>query len=125
MDKWFSTLAMKGGASAADRVKRLISHSKFSWTNPNRMRAVIAVFAMANMTGFNAINGKGYKLVSDAVKKLDDINPQVGARLLTSFRSYKSLEPVRRKLAEAALQNIRTKSGLSSDISDILDRTLA
>jgi aminopeptidase N len=79
---------------------------------------------MANPSGFNVGNGAGYKLVADLVKKLDGINPQVAARLLTAFRSYKMLEPNRRRMARDALENIR-QGDLSRDVTDILSRTLA
>jgi len=81
------------------------------------------VFA-ANSTGFNTPSGKGYELVANCVKRLDKINPQIAARLLTSFRSYKALEPGRRKLAHSALEKIFESKTLSRDVYDILSRTL-
>ena len=80
---------------------------------------------MGNATAFNAPNGNGYTLVAKTIAQLDKINPQVAARMLTAFRSYKVLEPGRRKLAREALQHIADKPGLSRDVSDILTRTLA
>jgi aminopeptidase N len=80
---------------------------------------------MGNQTAFNAANGKGYMLMADALIKLDKINPQTAARLLTAFRSYRSLEPARRKFAEKALRKIENSGDLSRDTADILGRTLA
>ncbi|MGI9351107.1 MAG: aminopeptidase N C-terminal domain-containing protein, partial [Rhizobiaceae bacterium] len=96
-----------------------------SLNNPNRLRSLIGVFAMANPTGFNAKKGNGYKLVTGIIAQLDSINPQVAARLLTSFRSYGSLEPARRKLAHQYLTQLQRRENLSRDVSDILDRILA
>ena len=125
MDKWFMSQAVVPGRSALATVKRLTRDDAFSWKNPNRMRSVIAAFAQANPTGFNRRDGAGYRYIADAVRKLDAINPQVAARLLTAFRSYKQLELERRKQAEAALKGLKEGGKLSRDVSDILDRTLS
>ena len=80
LDKWFAVQASKPGSSTVAIVKRLMKHKDFSLHNPNRLRSVIGVFAMANPTAFNAENGNGFKLVLDTIAKLDAINPQVAAR---------------------------------------------
>ena len=57
--------------------------------------------------------------------ELDPKNPQVAARMLQAFRSWRSLEPVRRGLAKAELRRVANVSGLSSDVKDIVERSLA
>lgn len=125
MDKWFTAQAMVTDKTTLTNVKKLTRHKDFSWTNPNRMRSLIGAFASGNAIGFNRKDGSGYKFVADAVKKLDGMNPQIAARLLTAFRSWKMLEPNRRKLAHTALKQLSKTKGLSRDVSDILDRTIA
>jgi aminopeptidase N len=44
--------------------------------------------------------------------------------MLTAFRSFRSLEPQRRKNAEDALVALQQGGKLSRDTSDILDRML-
>ena len=56
------------------------------------MRALIGTFAMANPVNFNRPDGKGYEFVADRVLEIDAFNPQVAARLLSAFRSWKALE---------------------------------
>ncbi len=124
MDKWFSVQATRPGAGTVAAVRKLTKHKDFSLTNPNRTRSLIGAFAVSNPSGFNAASGAGYKLVSETIAKLDQINPQVAARMLTSFRSFRSLEPERRKLASNALKELRSTPNLSRDVLDILDRTL-
>ena len=70
-------------------------------------------------------DGSGYAFVADCVIELDPKNPQVAARMLQAFRSWRSLEPVRRALAEAELRRVANVSGLSSDVKDIVERSLA
>ena len=124
LDKWFAVQASRPGPATVTLVNKLMKHEDFTFNNPNRFRSLIGVFSMANPSAFNAANGKGYELMAKSMIKLDKINPQVAARLLTAFRSFRSLEAGRRKLAEAALQSIAATQGLSRDVQDILDRTL-
>lgn len=125
LDKWFAVQASKPGTATITTVRSLMKHKDFTFSNPNRFRSLLGVFSMGNQTAFNAENGKGYMLMADALIKLDKINPQTAARLLTAFRSYRSLEPARRKLAEKALRKIEKSGELSRDTADILGRTLA
>ena len=124
LDKWFSIQAMRADSQTIAIVKKLMRHETFSFKNPNRLRSLIGVFAAANPSTFNHESGNGYRLVADVVSKMDKINPQVAARLLTTFRSYRSLDADRRKLAEQALKSIRDNNQLSRDVEDILNRTL-
>jgi len=124
MDKWFAAQATAPGPRAAATVGKLMKHPAFSLSNPNRARSLIGSFAMGNPTGFNAASGEGYELVAQAIGRLDAINPQVAARLLTAFRSYRMLEPARRRLAAQALEELRAGTRLSRDCSEIVDRIL-
>ncbi|MEM1364217.1 MAG: aminopeptidase N [Pseudomonadota bacterium] len=125
MDLWLGLQARLTGADALDRVARLTDHSAFSWETPNRVYALVRTFAMANLTGFNKADGSGYTFVAESVARLNTSNPQVAARLLTAFRSIRTLEPGRRKLAETALERLLATPNLSRDVADILSRTLA
>lgn len=125
LDKWFSVQAAKPSASTITTIRKLMKHPDFTFNNPNRFRSLLGVFAMGNQTAFNAANGKGYMLMADALIKLDKINPQVTARMLTAFRSYSSLEPSRKRHAQEALVKIQKSGDLSRDTADILDRMLS
>jgi aminopeptidase N len=59
------------------------------------------------------------------VLTLDAKNPQLAARLLSAFKSWRALEPGRRALAEAALRRVATAPSLSADATDIVQRALA
>jgi aminopeptidase N len=59
------------------------------------------------------------------VLTLDATNPQVAARLLTAFGTWKTMESGRRDRVEAALQRIVQKGDLSPDVGDIAQRSLA
>jgi aminopeptidase N len=125
VDKWFSLQAMIPEPETLARVKRLTHNHAFSLTNPNRVRALIGAFATGNPTGFNAADGAGYRFVAETVLKLDEVNPQVAARLLSAFRSWRNLEAGRRALAREALEIVAAHQALSPDLRDIVARSLA
>jgi aminopeptidase N len=125
VDKWFSLQAMVPQPNTLDNVRALAMHPAFSTSNPNRVRALIGVFAQANATQFNRADGLGYDFVADTVLALDPKNPQLAARLATAFRTWRMLEETRRGKAEAALRRIMTAPGLSRDLADIVERALA
>ncbi|MGC5781564.1 aminopeptidase N [Methylobacterium sp. NFXW15] len=124
LDKWFAIQATIAESETLDRIARLKAHPAFSMTNPNRVRALVGSFSMANPTQFARADGAGFALVADVVKALDSTNPQVAARLLTAFGSWRRLEKNRRVAAAEMLNRIKAVPGLSRDVADILGRTL-
>jgi aminopeptidase N len=125
IDKWFALQATIPEEGTLERVKALMSHRAFSFSNPNRLRSLVGSFAAMNPTQFNAKDGSGYDFVSGIVLDLDAKNPQVAARLLSAFKSWRTLEKERRTLAEAALRRVASAAALSPDVRDIVERSLA
>ncbi|HYF53456.1 MAG TPA: aminopeptidase N C-terminal domain-containing protein, partial [Salinarimonas sp.] len=103
---------------------RLQEHPAFAITNPNRVRAVVGSFALNNPTQFHRADGLGYAYVADMVVALDTTNPQVAARLLTAFGTWRTMTADRRAHAEAALRRI-AGAARSPDVADIVQRSLA
>ncbi len=125
IDKWLALQAAIPEPATLDRVRALTGHPAFSVANPNRIRALIGSFAQANHTQFNRSDGKGYDFVADFVLALDPKNPQVAARLMGAFRSWRALEVTRRTHARATLRRVAAVPELSRDLHDIVARTLA
>ena len=125
LDKWFAMNATICEPGTLDRVKRLMTHPHYSMTNPNRFRSLIGAFAAANFTEFNRADGEGYRFVGGLILEVDQLNPQVAARLATAFRTWKTLEPARRMQAESALRAIQGIDRISIDLKDIIERSLA
>ena len=124
IDKWFALQGLIPEAATYDRVRALMQHHAFTYTNPNRLRSLIGSFA-ANLTQFHAADGRGYDLIASVVMEMDSRNPQVAARLLAAFRTWRSMEQGRRTKAQAALERVAAVQGLSPDVRDIVDRSLA
>jgi aminopeptidase N len=124
IDKWFTLQAAIPEPATLDRVKALTKHPAFSAANPNRVRALIHAFAMMNQKEFNRADGLGYDFIVEMVLALDPKNPQLAARLLSAFKSWRVLEPKRGALAQAALRRVAATSSLSPDVGDIVRRAL-
>ncbi|MBZ0217004.1 MAG: aminopeptidase N [Fimbriimonadaceae bacterium] len=125
VDKWFTLHAISARPDTLERIGKLLAHSAFSWRNPNRIRSLIGALATLNPAAFHRADGAGYRMVIDSVIKLDAINPQVAARLLGVFRSWKMLEPGRQELAKSSLQSLADRTDLSSDVGEIVGKSLS
>ena len=125
LDKWYQTQATVPGESAVELVEALTKHRGFSLANPNRVRALIGTFSTMNQTGFHRADGAGYRLFARVVLEIEKRNPQLAARLATALRSWRSLEPTRQAAAREALMTLAAPKDLSSDLRDIVERTLA
>jgi aminopeptidase N len=125
IDKWFMVQAVTPLPQTLDRVRALTKHHDFSPVNPNRFRSLVTTFATGNQSQFNRADGEGYRFVAEWGIELDARNPQVASRLLSAFRSWRSLEPQRRAHAEAALRSIAARNSLSTDVADIVARCLS
>ncbi len=124
VDTWFSVQATTPAKGTLAQVKRLLRHERFALTNPNKVRALIGSFAGANLTQFNRADGAGYAFVAKQVLALDAINPQVAARLLNAFRSWRSMEAQRRGHAQQVLTNLAGTPDLSRDVYEIASKML-
>jgi aminopeptidase N len=124
VDKWLSLQATIPEGVTLELVKALTAHAAFSFANPNRVRALIGAFSMANQSQFNRADGGGYEFLVDTVLALDARNPQVAARMLSALKSWRVLEPSRRALAQAALRRVAAAPALSRDVQDITARAL-
>ncbi len=124
IDNWFAYQAVSPLPSALAGVEKLAMHPLFSLKNPNKVRALIGTFAAANPVNFNRPDGKGYAFVANRVLELDRFNPQIAARLLSAFRSWKTLEPLRRRLAKKTLAGIARSKPLSPDVLEIVGKML-
>ncbi len=124
MDKWFIMQAIKPGGETVNTVRKLMDHPAFSIQNPNKVRALVGVFAMLNPTGFHAADGSGYGFHADRVIELDGLNPQIAARMASAFNRWKRYDEGRKDLMKAELQRIASVPGLSGDVSEIVNNAL-
>ncbi|HVT32586.1 MAG TPA: DUF3458 domain-containing protein, partial [Rhodanobacteraceae bacterium] len=124
LDKWFAVQALRAEIDTLARVEALTAHPGFRWHTPNAVYALLVTFAQRNPRAFHRADGASYRFIADAVARLDAINPQVAARLVTAFGAWRSFEPVRRALMRRELERLAARSGNSPDLADLVGRAL-
>ncbi|QSP93398.1 aminopeptidase N [Marinobacter salinisoli] len=125
VEQWLSVQASSPVAGQLPKVRALLEHEAFDWRNPNKVRSVIGAFAGQNLPGFHAVDGSGYDFLAEQVCRLDDINPQIAARLVTPLTRWKKFAPAYRSQMKSALEQVRDKSGLSKDVYEVVHKSLA
>ncbi len=124
MDKWFGVQASSPALGSLAHVQSLMQHPQFSIKNPNKVRAVLGGFAMRNPSQFHAEDGSGYQFMAKQIIALDKLNPQIASRLVRTLMDWKRLEPTRQALMKKQLQTIANTQGLSSDVTEIVNKSL-
>jgi aminopeptidase N len=124
LDKWFSLHASTHRDDILTRLELLANHSQFDINNPNRVRSLIGTFAFYNPMGFHAIDGSGYRFVTDYLLKLDKINPQICARLVTPLTQWQRLDLTRQNLIRLQLARLLDNTSLSKDVFEKVSKSL-
>lgn len=124
IDKWFALQAGSARDDILSILQNLREHPDFNIKNPNRVRSLFGSFAMHNDLGFHAKDGSGYTFLSDGIKKLNAINPQIAARLLNPFRSWKQYSEDRQAMMREALEDILSIKNLSPDVFEVAKKSL-
>jgi len=124
INKWLQVQASADVPNAVEVVRSLLTHEAYESTNPNSIRALLQVFASANPAGFHKPDGSGYEFIADQVIELDRTNPQVAARLASSFDTWRNHIDERKILMAAQLERIK-ENATSKDTLEIVTRSLA
>jgi len=125
MDQWFSVQAGSGLPGGLARVKALMQHPAFNIKNPNKVRALIGAFAGQNLINFHAADGSGYRFLADLVIELNAFNPQIASRQLAPLTRWRKYDSARQALMKAELERIRASGELSSDVFEVVSKSLA
>ncbi|MCY4125062.1 MAG: aminopeptidase N, partial [Pseudomonas sp.] len=113
MDQWFSVQAastLPGG---------------FTLKNPNKVRAVVGAFAGQNLVNFHAADGSGYRFLADLVIELNALNPQIASRQLAPLTRWRKYDAARQALMKGELERILAAGELSSDVYEVVSKSLA
>ncbi|AGI25184.1 aminopeptidase N [Pseudomonas sp. ATCC 13867] len=125
MDQWFSVQAGCTLPGGLERVQALMNHSAFTLKNPNKIRALIGAFANQNAVNFHRADGAGYRFLADQIITLNALNPQIASRLLTPLTRWRKYAPERQALMKAELERILASGELSSDVYEVVSKSLA
>lgn len=124
LDKWFALHAGLNSKDILSRLELIMGHKQFDLANPNRVRSVIGTFAFYNSLGFHDESGAGYRFVTDYLIKLDKINPQVAARIVTPLTQWKKLDESRIELMKTQLNRLLDSPNISNDMFEKVSKSL-
>ena len=125
LDKWFALHATQNRDEIFATITMLCEHPQFAMSNPNRVRSVIGSFAFYNSERFHALDGSGYKFVTDYLLKLDAVNPQVAARIVTPLTQWQGFANEHQVLMKQQLGRLLNHKGLSKDVFEKVSKSLA
>lgn len=123
IDLWYSLQAQSPESSVAD-LKALSALPSFELTNPNRARSLYAAFGMYNHRRFHALDGSGYRFLAESIARIDEINPQMAARLATPLTRWSRYDATRQGLMKQALTELAAGASLSKDLFEIVTKSL-
>jgi len=124
MDKWFALQATRPEENVLQNVMQLMDHPSFNFNNPNRVRSLIGAFAGQNLKAFHAIDGSGYRFLTDILIKLNKSNPQVASRLIEPLIRFARYDAQRQTLMKRALERISETEDLSRDLFEKIEKAL-
>ncbi len=125
MDQWFSVQAASPLPGGLERVQALMLHPAFTLKNPNKVRALIGAFANQNLVNFHRADGSGYRFLADQVITLNALNPQIASRLLAPLTRWRKHDSARQALMKGELERILASGELSSDVYEVVSKSLA
>ena len=124
MDKWFSLQAISHLPSTLKNVRELTLHPAYDDKNPNKIRALISSFSRLNQLRFHAVDGSGYEFIAEQVLRLDPLNPQTAARLVSVFNNWKKFDETHKTKMNDQMQRIVKTPNLSGDVFEIVSKAL-
>jgi len=125
MDQWFSVQAGCPLPGGLERVRALMQHPAFTIKNPNKVRALIGAFANQNHANFHRDDGESYRFLADQVIMLNALNPQIAARQLAPLTRWRKYDLSRQALMKVELERILVSGSLSSDVYEVVSKSLA
>ena len=124
IDKWFSIQCRSTLPATLDKIIALYNHESFDIKNPNKVRAVIGSLGFGNPSVFHQANGAAYEFYADKIILLNDLNPQMSARLANAFSTWKRYDESRQALIKSALEKILSHKTIAKDVYEVVDKTL-
>ncbi|MBS0411396.1 MAG: DUF3458 domain-containing protein, partial [Proteobacteria bacterium] len=125
VDKWFQVQARDPSEGALGRVMALTAHPAFDARTPNRLRALVQVFAAFNPVRFHDPSGAGYRFLADQILIVDAFNPNVAARLVEPLGAWARYTPELGALMRAELERITQAPNLSKNVLELASKALA
>ena len=129
LNKWLqiqSTAAsFAGEPPVIERVRELKQANFFSIRNPNNVYSLLLAFFTQNPAEFHRPDGSGYRLWVETVLELNQLNPQVAARVARALENWRRFTPKLAKLQFEALNAVyEHKDELSASVAEVIGKAL-
>lgn len=122
VNQWLSVQASSNRLASIEHINQLMTHEAFDWRNPNKVRSVLGVFASQALARFHSV--EGYELLADAIIRLNASNPQIAARLMAPLTHWQRFDEPFSKQMKSALHRIHKTPELSSDVFEVVSKSL-
>lgn len=117
LNKWFQTQSIADHKETFETVKSLYQHEKFNRKNPNNIYSLLRSFS-ANLFHFH--RPEVYEYFADRIIEIDEINPQVAARLCDAFNLIQKLPSDLKSKAFYEVKRILAQPKLSNNTKELL-----
>ncbi|OFZ31222.1 MAG: aminopeptidase N [Bdellovibrionales bacterium RIFCSPHIGHO2_01_FULL_40_29] len=121
--KWLGVQASSPAQDTFQKMKEISNSDYFNSQNPNSIYAFHSLFGK-NYLAFNTDDGETYNWFCDEILKIDSWNPQVAARLCTSFNFVKKLPPLQQEKAILQIKRILANTKLSKNSRELLEKCI-
>jgi len=122
--KWLSLQAASNVQGNLPAIKALVEHPAFNIKNPNNCYNLFLAFSTHSTVNFHAADGSGYSFMGEMIRTVDKINPQVAARMVSCFTTWKRMDEGRQAKMKEQLELIVAEKGLSDNTFEIASKSL-
>lgn len=123
VNTWFSIQVGTKEGNALETAKSLQNHPSYDAKSPNDVRSVVGAFA-GNSIHFHKRDGSGYEFLANQIIGYQKSNPQLAARLVSPFGTWRKYDANRQSLIESQLKRIIAVEGLSTNVYELVEKTL-
>jgi aminopeptidase N len=119
LNKWFSAIALCDHSQTFHSVQKLIQHKSYNSKNPNNVYALLRSFGQ-NIFCFHTESGLAYDFYLEQIKQIDQVNPQVAARLCAAFQTTSQLEESQKLTLHKKMSRFLHENTLSKNTLELL-----
>ena len=124
VSQWLRSHAMSCSIKVENNKLALEKSHFFDIKNPNKVYALFLVFSQMNLTEFHRVDGTGYDWWALKVIELDNLNPQVAARLAKAPRLWKKWDQNSRNRFQESVKKYLLDGNLSNNTKEIIEQLI-
>lgn len=122
IDSWFMMQATNPMITLTE-IKALTEHPHFSFTNPNRVRALLGAYG-GNLVALTRESPASYNFHLAMIKKIDALNPKISSQLITPYARLNNLAEKEHSEILILLQTLLERANLSVNLTEQLQKIL-